>query len=319
MNPEVSVLMPSFNAGKFLKIAVESILNQTYGDFELIIIDDGSTDNSIDELLGIQDARIRLIRNRQNLGLIAARNMAVNLAQAPLLACLDADDVAMPKRLELQVEAFRTNPNLTLLGSAAYLIDSRGEVFDVIDVPTADSEIRREILRGNKIIHSSVMMRASVVKPLGGYPVEYSLAEDYALWVRIIPTHTVGNLQERLVQYRVHEGQVSQTKIEDMRQMTAKIQLHTWETLRSSGQSEGVSPPLVPTLLSKLRGDVGSFGRDCLYWARLYRRMGSWPNTLKFLTMGLLSAPLCSALYSVLLPPRLLARLRPQRGQRTRL
>jgi glycosyltransferase involved in cell wall biosynthesis len=306
--PVVSVLMPAFNAGPFLMTAVESILNQTFNDFELIIIDDGSTDESFAALDAIPDERIRLVRNTENLGLIASRNMAVNLARAPLLACLDADDVAMPRRLETQVQAFRADPDLALLGSSAYLIDDHGHPFDVIDVPTTNEEIRRVILRGNKIIHSSVMMRSSVVKSLDGYSTEYSLAEDYALWVRIIASHKVMNLSDRLIQYRVHRGQLSQTKIERMRAMAARIQSEAWKALQDTGRSAGVLPPPSQTLWSALRGHVGSRGRECLHWARIYRRMGSWPDTFKFLASGLLSAPLCAALYSVVLPPKGLPR-----------
>lgn len=306
--PAVSVLMPSFNAGAFLKIAVESILNQTFTDFELIIIDDGSTDDSFDPIRRIEDDRIKLVRNEHNMGLIATRNMAVSYARAPLLACLDADDLAMPSRLERQVETFRVTPGLAVLGSSAYLIDSKGREFDAIDVPTSSEEIRREILRGNKIIHSSVMMRTSVVKEFDGYPKEFSLAEDYALWVRIIESHKVMNLPERLIKYRVHKGQVSYEKLQTMWQMTTQIRTQAWVAFKKSGKSEGVFPPAIPTQWSRLRGDIGSLGRDCLYWARLYRRMGNWPDALKLIANGLVSAPFCIALYSVLLPHQLLVK-----------
>lgn len=303
MQPSVSVLIPAFNAGKFLKIAVASILKQTFVDFELIVIDDGSTDGSFDELPDIEDARIRIVRNSCNLGIVASRNIAIRLARAPLIACLDADDVAMPRRLELQVEKFRLNPDLVLLGSAAVLIDEQGRPFDAVDVPTTDKEIRREILWGNKFVQSSAMMRTSVVTALGGYPEDAALAEDYALWLRIIPGHAVGNLSERLVQYRVHKQQVSQTKMQQMRDMTILLQSQSWTAFQREGRAEGVLPPLTHTRWSNLRGGVGSYGRDCVYWARIYRRMGSWTDAMRFFAAGLVSAPLCTALYTALLPP----------------
>jgi len=315
MQPSVSVLIPAFNAGKFLKIAVTSILKQTFVDFELIVIDDGSTDDSFDGLPDINDPRVRIVRNSSNLGIVASRNIAIKLARAPLIACLDADDVAMPRRLELQVEKFRLSPDLVLLGSAAVLIDAQGKPFDAVDVPTTDQEIRREILWGNKFVQSSVMMRKSVVTALGGYPEDAALAEDYALWLRIIASHAVGNLPERLVQYRVHKQQVSQTKMQQMRHMIIMLQFQAWTALQREGHAEGVLPPLTQTRWSKLRGGVGSYGRDCVYWARTYRRMGSWTDTIRFFAAGLVSAPLCTALYTTLLPPNLFTKWHWHRDQ----
>lgn len=306
--PTVSVLMPAFNAGRFLKIAVESILNQTFMNFELIIIDDGSTDDSFATLINIDDARIKIVHNQRNLGVIAARNMALDLAASPLLACLDADDVALPERLARQVAMFDSNPDLVLLGSTAQLINEQGNPFDVVDVPTRAAEIRRGILHGNLLVHSSVMMRASIVRSLGGYPTGLPLAEDYALWLRIIADHKVMNLAESLVQYRVHSGQMSQQKVSLMWRATRSIQKHCWLSLQCSGKSERVSPPVTLTFWSTITGGTGSLARDYLYWARLYRKMGNWTATLRMIASGLASAPLCAPLYATLLPPDLLRR-----------
>lgn len=305
--PSVSVLMPAFNAGQYLKLAVESILNQTYADFELIIVDDGSTDNSFDALIGFNDSRIKIIRNKQNLGLIATRNIAVSNARGPLVACLDADDIALPTRLKKQVEAFDADRDLALLGCQAYLLDEQGRKFGVVDVPTSDEKIRRTIFRHNNMIHSGVMMRRGVLNAVGDYPRDFALAEDYALWLRLIINHKVMNLPERLVQYRVHKRQVSQTKIQMMRQAARSIQSQAWEEFVNSGKSDGVLPPLSPSLWDELRGGEGTMGQDYVFWGRLYRQMGCWHDALRIVARGLISAPLCLELYAVLLPNRFLA------------
>lgn len=299
--PQVSILMPAYNAGKYLASAVESMLQQTFRDFELIIVDDGTTDGSFDSLKNTTDNRITIIRNIKNKGLINSRNIAIEHAKSPLLACLDADDLAMPTRLERQVEAFRDDSDLAVVGSRAYLIDETDNIFDVIDVPTTHEEIQRNILRCNSIIHSSVMMRTDVIKGLGGYPDGYPLAEDYALWLRVIEKHKVINLPDRLTQYRVHDRQVSQKKILAMWQYTRKIQSDAWIALQKAGQSKYILPPKNLTLWSKLRGGTGSLGRDYYYWSLLYKRMDNLQNFLQLASCGLASAPLCLEIYSLFL------------------
>lgn len=302
--PAVSVLMPSFNAGTFLRVAVESVLLQSFTDLELIIVDDGSTDDSFEALDGLNDGRIRVVRNKQNLGLVESRNIALAHAQAPLIACLDADDIALPTRLEKQVARFEADPNLALLGSQAYLVDAQGKPFGVVDVPSSSQEIRRTILRHNNIVQSSVMARRSVLNAVGGYPRDFSLAEDYALWLRVIMDYKVMNLAERLVCYRIHERQVSIQKLQKMVQTVRTIQSQAWLEFHMSGKIGGVLPPLVPDVWARLRGVEGSFAHECLFWARLYKQMGNWQGARGILATGLLSAPLCLDLYAAALPTR---------------
>lgn len=304
-SPRVTVLMPVFNAGAYLRASVESILGQTFTDFEFLIIDDGSVDGTALLLSTYQDSRLRIITNSKNLGLVHSLNLGISQTNGEYIARMDGDDIAMPRRLELQVEEFGRNPDLALLGSAADLIDEQGSSFDAIDLPTTNEEIRRNILWGNKFIHSSVMMRTSVVRALGGYREDAALAEDYALWLGFIAGRTVGNLPERLVQYRVHKQQLSQSNMRQMRHMALKLQSQAWTVLQRTDHAEGVLPPLILTRWSVLRGGIGSYGRDCLHWARIYRRMGNWTATLRFLVSGLVAAPLCTAFYSILLPQNL--------------
>lgn len=308
--PIVSVIMPTFNSGGMLEHAVRSILNQTLLDLELIIIDDHSTDNSLETIRHISDRRIILVRNLVNKGVSASRNIGARLANAPLIACMDADDISLPFRLEHQSKIFGKFPDLALLGSCAYLIDANGRRFDTMDVETCETTIRRNVLRQNSIIHSSVMMRTGIFNMIGGYPEDTNLAEDYALWTRIIPQHRTINLPDRLIEYRVHSNQTSLMRAPAMRQAVKHIQQQAWAHLNSNDLSSDILPPTRTPCYSRLLGLDGSLGNDYLYWASLYRRKGDTRTAFKAILKGLCAAPLCPRLYAAALPHRLVTSVR---------
>lgn len=299
--PTVSVLMPAFNAGEYLVIAVQSILNQTFANFELIIIDDGSTDESFKSIAPIQDERVKLIRNRSNLGIVASRNLGLQAASAPLVACLDADDVALPSRLELQVAAFNSDPDLVLLGGSAYLIDGLGEPFGVMDVPSNESEIRHTLYRSNKFVHSTAMIRTSAIRAIGGYPSKYHLGEDYALWLKIAASYKIANLPARLVKYRVHSGQISQQSILAMWLMTRLIQKDSWANHNSLIPPSDMLPPREPNMWASWRGKEGSLGFAYLAWAKRCTAMNDRATAVSLIERGLKTAPLCKGMYFALL------------------
>ncbi len=300
LSPAVSVLMPAFNAGEYLAIAVQSILNQTFADFELIIIDDGSTDESFKSIASIQDERVKIIRNRSNLGIVASRNLGLQAASAPLIACLDADDVALRSRLELQVAAFNSDPDLVLLGSSAYLIDGLGEPFGVMDVPSNESEIRHALYRSNKFVHSTAMFRTNVIRTIGGYPSKYHLGEDYALWLRVAATYKIANLTTRLVKYRVHSGQISQQSILAMWLSTRLIQQDGWANRYSLIALSEMLPPLELNMWTSLRGKEGSLGLAYLPWAKRCTEMNDRATAASLISKGLKTAPLCIGMYFAL-------------------
>ncbi|MFY7888286.1 MAG: glycosyltransferase family 2 protein, partial [Spirosomataceae bacterium] len=182
-NPTISVLMPMYNAEAYLGLAIESILNQTYQDFELVILNDGSTDKSLEIALSYQDKRIRVLENEGNLGLIYTRNRLITEARGDLLAWLDSDDVAVTTRLEEQYDFLQKNPKVALVASWATIIDSNGK-------PTGGfrkSYIKDEYLQAlllfvNYIVQSSVMIRKSCLPSI---PYQLPFSEDYDLWVRV--------------------------------------------------------------------------------------------------------------------------------------
>ena len=184
----VSIVMPAYNAAPFLRQAVDSILSQTFTDFEFIVVDDGSTDSTLAILDGYSDPRIRVIKSEHNLGLPGALNLGLSAARGEYIARMDADDVSLPERLMKQVSWLDENPETSVLGTFSIRIDPQGRYHEFIPVPTGDKEISRRLLSdANPIIHGSVMMRSVVVQKVGGYrdifPMQRTMISGYELWM----------------------------------------------------------------------------------------------------------------------------------------
>ena len=206
--PEVTVLMPVYNAEGYLRQSIDSILLQRYPDFELLIINDGSTDASRKIILSCEDPRIRLIDNETNLGLVPSLNRGLSLARGTLVARQDADDISHPLRLERQVEYLRRHPEIALLGTQGRLIDQDGRPTGKLDKPQESVSIRWFQLFDNSFIHTSVMFRQEIIcGEFKGYP-SFLHCEDYELWSRVVLAHPVANLPERLVDYRIHPSSI---------------------------------------------------------------------------------------------------------------
>jgi glycosyltransferase involved in cell wall biosynthesis len=213
--PLISVLMPVYNARRYLAEAVESILNQTFGDFEFLIVDDGSTDDSAEILRGFaaRDARIRLV-SRPNTGYLVALNEMLGKARGELIARMDADDIALPDRFERQVAFLRDNPDHLVVGCRVLLIDPEGDPLCEWNFDQTHEEIDAAHLdgsRGGVISHPSAMMRCQAVRDLGGYRAEYYTSEDLDLWLRLAERGRLANLPEVLLKYRMHPTSICHT------------------------------------------------------------------------------------------------------------
>jgi glycosyltransferase involved in cell wall biosynthesis len=184
--PAVSVVMPAFNAASTLQRAIDSVLAQTYSNFELVVVDDGSTDETPTILARQVDERIRVIRMRDNVGIVGALNRGLEEARGALIARLDADDEALPERLALQVEAFATHPNLVLCGCAADRVDPQGTRLGRSVPPASHARLAAAMVTGNRLVHSTVMFRRDAARACGGYRPDQLLAEDYGLWLRLM-------------------------------------------------------------------------------------------------------------------------------------
>lgn len=204
----VTVLMPVYNGEKYLREAVDSILAQTYREFEFLIINDGSTDGTRGILESYGDPRIRVMDNDENRGIVYTLNRGLKQAAHDLIARQDADDLCAPHRLQRQVEYLGKHPDVALVGSRAANIDERGSAVygKVFDKPVGAHAIRWYMFFDNPFVHTSVMFRKNVILDrFGGYP-EFRLCEDYELWSRVAREGPVTVLAECLVTQRVHSN-----------------------------------------------------------------------------------------------------------------
>jgi len=195
--------MPVYNGEKYLRDAIDSVLEQTFGDFDLLVINDGSTDSTPDIVSSYEDQRIRLIQNDRNLGITCTRNIGLAHARGEYIALLDSDDRALPDRFADQVYFLDKNPSFGMIGSWVELIDEKsnhmGETWKLDATP---EQIPVLLLFNNYFAQSSLLIRRSAIPSNGYY--NYSIGEDYDLWVRIAAQTKVWNLQKVLTCYRVH-------------------------------------------------------------------------------------------------------------------
>jgi len=223
--PAVTVLMTAYNAEAYLVEAVESILAQTFTDFEFLIIDDASTDKTLDILkeYARQDARIRLFRNEQNMKIAASLNKGLALAAAPLIARMDADDVSFPNRLEKQFAFMQEHSDITVCGTALSIYDAPDEIWTP---PTEHGAIRAKLLFGSCVWHPTTMYRKEVISIYaGGYDPSLPPAEDYDLWARLSMKSSVrfANLPEILFRYRIYRVADEYKKYSELKQQMANL------------------------------------------------------------------------------------------------
>jgi glycosyltransferase involved in cell wall biosynthesis len=207
--PLVSVLMPVFNGEKYLAEAIWSILNQSFRDFEFIIIDDGSTDATWAILNSYTDQRLRLVQNVENLGHTKALNKGLVLAQGEYIARMDADDISRPERLARQLDFLETHPEIGVLGTWVQIMGRYGDTSHTIQFPTEHGVLRWCLCFYDPIVHPSVMMRREIVERVGGYNSDMRHAEDYDLWRRLSHMNRLSNLPEVLLYLRKHDANVS--------------------------------------------------------------------------------------------------------------
>ena len=239
--PLVSVVMPVRDAERFVARAVNSILTQTLGDLELIVVDHASSDRTPEILSGIarEDARLRVRRLDADVGLAEALNRACEEARGPLIARMDGDDVAMPGRLERQAAYLADHPSVALVGGAALVIDDAGTGYHTRRPPTGDPDIRAILLVRNCFIHPTVMARRGALSQVGGYRAKFTRAEDYDLWLRLAERHELANLPEVVLHYRVHAAQVSHRALEQ--QVVSALAAQAASRRRRAGLDEGLA------------------------------------------------------------------------------
>ena len=214
LKPLVSVLMPVYNGELFLSDALDSILNQSYSDFELILIDDGSTDKTTEILHQFAkiDKRIKVFRNYYNLGLTKSLNSGLAKCKGEFIARHDADDLSEPERFACQVDFLNNHPDHGVIGTAVTRIERQGCEIDQPNIIGGNNRIQIYLERVNPFVHGSIMMRKSVLDMVDGYRNCFYYSQDYDLWLRLSRITFLENLSKRLYKFRVHTEGVSSKK-----------------------------------------------------------------------------------------------------------
>jgi glycosyltransferase involved in cell wall biosynthesis len=253
MLPIVSIVLSAYNSENYIDEAIESLLSQNFRDFECITIDDGSTDETGDRMDKFKrDPRVIVIHARHR-GCVSSLNLACALAKGQYIARMDSDDIAMPYRIQCQVNYFETHPSVGLLGGAVELIGATHEISQTIRFPIDDEDIRAHLASGNCFSHPTVMIRRSIFNLVGGYRKAFEYAEDYDLWLRVAEQCKVANLPDVLVQYRLHRDQVSFRHLEQ--QTFAILAARAGAAIR---RAEGQDPLIGKSAItSDILGELG--------------------------------------------------------------
>ena len=206
--------MSVYNGEKYLNQAIESILKQSLADFELLVINDGSTDKTFEILdkYQKQDSRVKIIHQEKNFGLTKSLNKAIRLAQGKYLARIDADDLAYSSRFEKQADFLEKHSKIALVGSQADIINEEGKIIGKLRYPTNDQEIRKQLIKHNPFGHSLVMFRREILKKTGDYNEDFICAQDYDLWMKISKHTKLANISETLGAWRLRKEAITSRK-----------------------------------------------------------------------------------------------------------
>lgn len=259
--PAITVLMTVFNGEKHLPAAVESILRQSFRDFEFLVVDDASTDRSLDVLksFAVRDSRLRILENTTNKGQTACLNQGLREARGEWIARQDADDLSLPKRLESHWNAIHANPDLVLTGVNGWIIDESSRCTGMIHVPLNDSGIRWSMPWRNPFIHTGVMFRAGE----GVYDEKFRICQDWELWNRLAERGQMLNLSKRLVVYRDSPNSLSHVSAERTEAECGEIISRIWRSLYGGEPEEA-------ELMQKFRNGL-SVSELQIFW-KFYQR-----------------------------------------------
>ncbi len=258
--PLVSVLLAVSNGERYLRAALQSVLRQTVSDLELIVVDDGSTDSTPDILSAIDDERLRVLRNDERSGLAASLNRGLDETRGRYVARLDADDIAVPRRLERQLQRMVSGSQVAVVGSAVLELDPSGRLGMAHLMPSGSTAVRWAALFGSPFFHPSVLVDREVLERYElRYDPDYLESEDYDLWTRLLAHAEGDNLTEPLVLYRVHAGQASQARGEIQRRFQERVSLRELGRVAPGLRSEraelarrvGAGLPLEPQRLEE--------------------------------------------------------------------
>ena len=216
-SPKVTVLMSVYNGEKYLREAMESILNQTFTDFEFLIINDGSTDRTAEILQSYDDPRIKIINNEENMGLTKSLNKGLLIARGDYIARQDADDISMLERLGKEIDFLETHQDYAVVGTFAKILNKNSDVIHRGDMPIENAQIREFLKRDNCIAHGSAMIRKKCLRDVGHYDESMARSQDYDLWLRLSKKYRLANIPEYLYMWRKHDEQIEAKHIKEQK------------------------------------------------------------------------------------------------------
>jgi glycosyltransferase involved in cell wall biosynthesis len=294
--PKVTVLMSVYNGERYLKESIDSILQQTFTDFEFLIINDGSTDATQDIIVSYHDPRIRVIVNESNIGLTRSLNKGLSLAQGEYIARQDVDDISFPARLEKQVAFLQQHDEVGMVGTDFLVIDKRGQTIVTIQPPSDHADIKVRLWDENVFCHGSVMFKKTCLLQVGRYREPFKYAQDYDLWLRIAEYFDIANLPEPLYYWRLNVSAVS---------IAHHIQQHTYTQIarllaneRRRGGKDWLQkfpdPPLklIERFTPLITYDKNNIIQNYLHWSELFFEHKNYTAAFEVLMRSLWYAPL---------------------------
>jgi len=297
-NPKVTVLMSVYNGEKYLREAVDSILGQTFKDFEFLIINDGSTDKTGEILKSYNDPRIKIINNEKNIGLTKSLNTGLRLARGEYIARQDADDISLPTRLEKELKFLEQNSNVALVGTDYLFINEKGKVFHVVRCLNGRRKLKEKLLEGNQFGHGSVMMRKECIHRVGTYREEFRFAQDYDFYLRLVEVYDVANISEPLYKWRINISSVSVTKkvLQDRYALLA-IELAKQRKRFGKDKLQSLSKEDVDKFLDQLIEEKElqnkrNISEGYFFWGRVLFNGKGYKSALKLLRKSIIIYPL---------------------------
>lgn len=225
-SPKISVIMPVHNGLPFLKAAVESILNQSFKNFEFIIVEDYSTDNSWDYLKSLRDKRIKVLKNPKNMGVAKSLNRALKSSRGQYIARMDADDISLPQRFQTQLKFMINHPQVDICGSWVNVIDKKGQMVKNKKPETEHEQIKKALSWHSPVIHPTFFAKRKFYESLGGYDENFDMAEDYDLLIRAKDRFKIANIPEVLLNLRIWSNRRSDKSMHEVDKKDLNVKLN---------------------------------------------------------------------------------------------
>lgn len=252
--PEISVILPVYNAERYLKYAVDSILDQSYGNFELLLINDGSTDKSKELIDAYAKSDKRIIPIHQdNIGLVATLNKGIKLSKGTYIARMDADDISLPRRFEEQVKLLNSNKNAVLCGSCFDVINEYNEFIKLGVAPAFDEDLKRSMHLYNPIAHGSVMFKKSAFLKTDGYSSTVGPTEDYDLWIKLATLGDFVFSEKSVFKWRINPEGITHSRNDVMQDATKKL-------VTAYRKSDPVTPYSAKKMKQRGKEYINTFG-----------------------------------------------------------